>query len=49
MADLPDLAVTGSSGVLGGMAARGLAEAGFSQRLLVRPVNLPGQQQTCAG
>jgi NAD(P)H dehydrogenase (quinone) len=36
MADLPDLAVTGSTGVLGGMVARGLAEAGFSQRLLVR-------------
>ena len=36
MADLPDLAVTGSTGVLGGIVARGLAEAGFSQRLLVR-------------
>jgi len=36
MADLPDLAVTGSTGVLGGMVARGLAEAGFSQRMLVR-------------
>ncbi|MFJ5696266.1 NmrA family NAD(P)-binding protein [Arthrobacter sp. NPDC093125] len=36
MADLPDLAVTGSTGVPGGMVARGLAEAGFSQRLLVR-------------
>jgi uncharacterized protein YbjT (DUF2867 family) len=36
MADLPDHAVTGSTGVLGGIVARGLAEAGFSQRLLVR-------------
>ena len=36
MADLPDLAVTGSTGVLGGMVARQLADAGFSQRLLVR-------------
>jgi NAD(P)H dehydrogenase (quinone) len=34
--DLPDLAVTGSTGVLGGMVARQLADAGFSQRLLVR-------------
>ncbi|MFC9354723.1 SDR family oxidoreductase [Arthrobacter sp. NPDC057013] len=36
MTDLPDLAVTGSTGVLGGMVARQLADAGFSQRLLVR-------------
>ena len=36
MSDLPDLAVTGSTGVLGGMVARQLADAGFSQRLLVR-------------
>ncbi|MFC7848050.1 SDR family oxidoreductase [Arthrobacter sp. NPDC057388] len=36
MAALPDLAVTGSTGVLGGMVARQLADAGFSQRLLVR-------------
>ncbi|MFF2319212.1 SDR family oxidoreductase [Arthrobacter sp. NPDC058097] len=36
MTDLPDLAVTGSTGVLGGMVARQLSDAGFSQRLLVR-------------
>ena len=30
MNDLPDLAVTGSTGVLGGMVARQLADAGFS-------------------
>ncbi|WP_426764750.1 SDR family oxidoreductase [Pseudarthrobacter sp. 1G09] len=35
-ADLPDLAVTGSTGGLGGMVARELAGAGFAQRLLVR-------------
>jgi NAD(P)H dehydrogenase (quinone) len=33
---LPNLAVTGSTGVLGGMVARQLAEAGTAQRLLVR-------------
>jgi NAD(P)H dehydrogenase (quinone) len=33
---LPDLAVTGSTGVLGGMVARQFAEAGTAQRLLVR-------------
>jgi NAD(P)H dehydrogenase (quinone) len=33
---LPDLAVTGSTGALGGMVARQLAEAGAAQRLLVR-------------
>jgi NAD(P)H dehydrogenase (quinone) len=33
---LPDLAVTGSTGALGGMVARQLAEAGTAQRLLVR-------------
>ena len=36
MADLPDLAVTGSTGGLGGMVARQIAGAGFAQRLLVR-------------
>ncbi|MFE4836657.1 SDR family oxidoreductase [Arthrobacter sp. NPDC056691] len=36
MTELPDLAVTGSTGVLGGMVARQLSDAGFSQRLLVR-------------
>lgn len=36
MTDLPDLAVTGSTGVLGGMVARQLADAGFPQRLLMR-------------
>src|SRR5438045_1659833 len=36
MMSLPDLAVTGSTGVLGGMVARQLAGAGPAQRLLVR-------------
>lgn len=36
MTDLPDLAVTGATGVLGGVVARQLSDAGFSQRLLVR-------------
>jgi NAD(P)H dehydrogenase (quinone) len=53
MADLPDLAVTGSTGVLGGMVARGLAEAGFSQRLLVRDAGrapeLPDSAAVVAG
>ncbi|MCE3291569.1 MAG: family oxidoreductase [Arthrobacter sp.] len=53
MADLPDLAVTGSTGVLGGMVARGLAEAGFSQRLLVRDAGrapqLPDSPAVVAG
>lgn len=35
-AELPDLAVTGSTGGLGGMVARQLAAAGSAQRLLVR-------------
>ncbi|HET7140369.1 MAG TPA: SDR family oxidoreductase [Arthrobacter sp.] len=43
---LPDLAVTGSTGVLGGMVARQLAGAGTAQRLLVRDAGrapeLPG-------
>ena len=34
--ELPDLAVTGSTGGLGGMVARQLAASGFAQRLLVR-------------
>jgi NAD(P)H dehydrogenase (quinone) len=43
MTDLPDLAVTGATGVLGGMVARQLSDAGFSQRLLVRdPRRAPG-------
>ncbi|MET4592581.1 SDR family oxidoreductase [Arthrobacter sp. 754] len=33
---LPELAVTGSTGILGGMVARQLADAGTAQRLLVR-------------
>lgn len=36
MTDLPTLAVTGSTGNLGGLVARLLAEAGSPQRLLVR-------------
>lgn len=36
MASLPELAVTGSTGGLGGMVARQLAEVGQAQRLLVR-------------
>ena len=36
MASLPDLAITGSTGGLGGMVAHHLAEAGSAQRLLVR-------------
>lgn len=42
----PALAVTGSTGVVGGLVARLLAEAGVSQRLLVRTppraAQLPG-------
>lgn len=34
--ELPDLAVTGSTGGLAGMVARQLAASGFAQRLLVR-------------
>jgi len=41
-ADLPELAVTGSTGGLGGMLARQLAGSGFAQRLLVRdPARAP--------
>lgn len=40
--ELPDLAVTGSTGGLGGMLARQLAASGFAQRLLVRdPARAP--------
>src|SRR5881227_1375679 len=46
--DLPDLAVTGSTGALGGRVARLLADAGQAQRLLVRDVSrapvLPGAE-----
>lgn len=39
---VPDLAVTGSSGVLGGLVARELAARGVAQRLLVRtPATAP--------
>lgn len=45
-ADLPDLAVTGSTGGVGGMVARQLADLGFAQRLLVRnPSRAPGLDQ----
>jgi NAD(P)H dehydrogenase (quinone) len=36
MTDLPRLAITGSTGAVGGRAARRLADAGVEQRLLVR-------------
>ncbi len=40
--DLPTLAVTGSTGAVGGLVARALAEAGVPQRLLVRdPARAP--------
>jgi uncharacterized protein YbjT (DUF2867 family) len=46
MTDLPDLAVTGATGVLGGMVARQLSDAGFAQRLLVRdPRRAPDLKQ----
>ena len=38
MTDLPRLALTGSTGAIGGRAARRLAAAGVEQRLLVRDV-----------
>ncbi|ACL41701.1 NmrA family protein [Pseudarthrobacter chlorophenolicus A6] len=45
-ADLPDLAVTGSTSGLGGIVARELAGAGFAQRLLVRdPSRAPDLEQ----
>ncbi|MFM6851636.1 MAG: SDR family oxidoreductase [Terrabacter sp.] len=47
-ADRPTLAVTGSTGWLGGLVARDLAEKGVPQRLLVRDVgrapDLPGAE-----
>ena len=46
MADLPTLAVTGSTGALGGMVARLVADAGVPQRLLVRD---PGRAPDLAG
>jgi NAD(P)H dehydrogenase (quinone) len=40
--DLPDLAITGSTGAVGGRTARRLADAGIAQRLLVRnPAEAP--------
>src|SRR4051794_15219515 len=42
MSTLPPLAVTGSTGALGGLVARGLAERGVAQRLLARtPARAP--------
>jgi NAD(P)H dehydrogenase (quinone) len=40
MTDLPDLAITGSTGAVGGKTAARLAEAGVAQRLLVRDTAL---------
>jgi NAD(P)H dehydrogenase (quinone) len=40
--DLPPLAVTGATGVVGGLVAKALAESGVAQRLLVRtPAKAP--------
>lgn len=36
---LPALAITGSTGHIGGLVAQHLADAGLSQRLLVRDIN----------
>ncbi|MDP9226453.1 MAG: NAD(P)H-binding protein, partial [Actinomycetota bacterium] len=42
METLPDLAVTGSTGEVGGRVARRLAQRGISQRLVVRdPATAP--------
>lgn len=47
--ELPDLAVTGSTGGLGGMVARQLAAAGSAQRLLVRDAaRAPGLEDAAA-
>ena len=46
---LPELAVTGSTGGVGGMVARQLAAAGFAQRLLVRDAGrAPGLEGAAA-
>ena len=46
MSTAPTLAVTGSTGALGGLVARGLADAGSAQRLLVRT---PGRAPVLPG
>jgi len=46
MTDLPDLAITGSTGAVGGRTAQRLADAGIAQRLLVRD---PAQAPSLAG
>jgi len=50
---LPNLAVTGSTGAVGGMVARALADAGLAQRLLARTPNraptLPGAVAVACG
>ena len=52
MTSLPALAVTGSTGALGGLVARGLADRGVAQRLVVRSPDrapdLPGAQVVVA-
>jgi uncharacterized protein YbjT (DUF2867 family) len=46
VSDLPALAITGSTGALGGLVARDLAERGVAQRLLCRD---PGRSPELAG